>query len=410
MVRLRLWHVALIVTLLALTTCTSREAEKAEKKPEGAPQESGPTEKQVTPRSAASDKLPEGVFDSLAREIPAERPNPSFRDVTRQSGIFFVHSRGERTSMLPEDMGSGAAWGDYNNDGYPDLYLVNQSGPLQELAQPDASSPGNKLYRNNGNGTFTDVTVAAGVGDHGFGMGTFWGDYDNDGCLDLYVTNYGRSVLYRNNCNGTFNDVTSRAGVANDRWATGATWFDYDRDGWLDLYVCNYVDFEPTALPADPTSLQYGINVPFTLNPASFEPQPNRLYRNNRNGTFADVTQSAGVADDQGRSLVVTFADFDLDGWPDLYIGNDISANSLFRNRGNGRFADISASSATQGRRPGLLPHPLGRPGQRALPEPVQRAGGQRLGKLVLRRRSRYGGRGLDLDERCELGHCLRRL
>ena len=291
--------------------------------------------------------LPTGVFDSLARNLPAERPAVTFQDVARQSGIAFVHSRGERTSMLPEDMGSGAAWGDYNNDGFPDLYLVNQTGPLKELAKPQADAPRNRLYRNNGDGTFTDVTLTAGVGYQGFGMGAFWGDYDNDGCLDLYVTNYGKSLLYHNNCDGTFRDVTDRAGVANNRWATGAVWFDYDRDGWLDLYVCNYVTFDHKALPQERTSLQYGINVPFTLNPASFEPQPNRLYGNNRDGTFTDVTAQAGVADVQGRSLVVTFADFDLDGWPDLYVGNDISLNSLFRNLGNGRFADVSSATGT---------------------------------------------------------------
>ncbi|MFQ5723362.1 MAG: CRTAC1 family protein [Terriglobia bacterium] len=289
------------------------------------------------------------MFDSLARELPEHRPAVTFEDVAGRSGIVFVHSRGERTSMLPEDMGSGAAWGDYNNDGFPDLYLVNQTGPLADFVRsPPADAPGNRLYRNNGDGTFTDVTAAAGVGYRGFGMGAFWGDYNNDGCLDLYVTNYGKSLLYRNNCDATFADVTDGAGVGNHGWATGATWFDYNRDGWLDLYVCNYVDFDPEALPGDQTSLQYGINVPFTLNPASFAPQPNRLYRNNRDGTFADVTAAAGVADAQGRSLVVVAADFDLDGWPDLYVGNDISANSLFRNLGDGRFADVSASSATE--------------------------------------------------------------
>lgn len=250
--------------------------------------------------------------------------------------------------MLPEDMGSGAAWGDYNNDGYPDLYLVNQPGPLPLASELASGAPTNKLYRNNGDSTFTDVTAAARVNKPGFGMGAFWADYDNDGCLDLYVTNYGKSLLYRNHCDGTFRDVTDRAGVANHRWATSAVWFDYDRDGWLDLYVCNYVEFDPQALPSERTSLQYGINVPFTLNPASFAPQANRLYRNNGDGTFSDVTEKAGVADAQGRSLVATFADFDLDAWPDLYVGNDISANTLFRNLGNGRFADVSASSATQ--------------------------------------------------------------
>jgi hypothetical protein len=288
------------------------------------------------------------VFDSLARKLPANRPAVTFAEVSRQSGIAFVHSRGERSSLLPEDMGSGAAWGDYNGDGHPDLYLVNQPGALAGMPTVGSDTPGNKLYRNNGDGSLTEVTAAAGVGQRGFGMGAFWGDYNNDGCLDLYLTNYGRSILYHNQCDGTFRDVTSRAGVANDRWATGAVWFDYNRDAWLDLYVCNYVDFDLKAVPKDRSSLQYGINVPFTLNPASFTPQRNRLYRNNRDGTFTDVAAAAGVADPQGRSLVVTFADFDLDGWPDLYVGNDISANSLFRNLGNGRFADLSDATGAR--------------------------------------------------------------
>ncbi len=323
MARRRLPLVSLLAVILLLTACTRDEP-------------------------AQPGGLPEGVFDSLARPLPSNRPAVTFTEVAQQSGLMFVHSRGVRSSMLPEDMGSGAAWGDYDNDGYPDLYLVNQIGPLAELAQPAADAPGNKLYRNQGDGTFVDVTAAAGVGHRGFGMGAFWGDYDNDGCLDLYVTNYGKSLLYHNNCDGTFTDLTDRAGVANNRWATGAVWFDYNRDGWLDLYVCNYVEFDPTSLPGDRASRQYGVNVPFTLNPASFAAQSNRLYRNQGDGTFRDVTRRAGVADAQGRSLVVTFADFDLDGWPDLYVGNDISANSFFRNLGNGRFADLSASTATE--------------------------------------------------------------
>jgi hypothetical protein len=169
---------------------------------------------QPSPQPPPKEQLPEGVFDSLARELPADRPAVIFRDVARRSGIFFVHSRGGRTSMLPEDMGSGVAWGDYDNDGDADLYLVNQPGPLPVVSPSAAAAPTDKLYRNNGDGSFTDVTRAAGVETPGFGMGAFWGDYDNDGCLDLYVTNYGKSRLYRNNCDGTFDDVTEPA------WAT----------------------------------------------------------------------------------------------------------------------------------------------------------------------------------------------
>jgi len=287
------------------------------------------------------------VFDSQARDLSGEGPQVVFTDVTRQAGIHFVHSQGQRTHQLPEDMGSGVAWGDYDNDGYPDLYFVNQPGPWGSEVGPDA--PTSHLYHNNGDGTFADVTERAGVANRGgYGMGAAWGDYDNDGFLDLYVTNYGRSVLYHNNGNGTFTDVTERAGVANGLWGMTPLWFDYDNDGYLDLYVANYVDYNLRGVPVGATSAQYGVNVPFTLNPASFKPLPNRLYHNNHDGTFTDVARELGVADPDGRSLVAAFADFDLQGRPDLYVGNDISDNRMYQNLGHGRFRDVSASSWTE--------------------------------------------------------------
>ncbi|MHB1938576.1 MAG: CRTAC1 family protein [Acidobacteriaceae bacterium] len=294
--------------------------------------------------SKKSSRPKQQIFNSEARALPTDHPTVIFTDVTRQSGIDFVHSAGVRTHQLPEDMGSGAAWGDYDNDGYPDLYLVNQPGPWGQPASRD--SPTSRLYHNNGDGTFTDVTERAGVANRGgFGMGAAWGDYDNDGLLDLYVTNYGRSVLYHNNGDGTFTDVTDRAGVANHRWGMTPVWFDYDNDGYLDLYVPNYVDYNLKGVPAGATSQEYGIDVPFTLNPASFAPVPNRLYHNNRDGTFTDVAPRLRVADASGRSLSVAFADFTLNGWQDIYVGNDISSNRLYRNLGHGRFQDVSASS-----------------------------------------------------------------
>ena len=287
------------------------------------------------------------VFDSQARKLTGAGPPVIFTDVTREAGINFVHSRGERTHQLPEDMGSGAAWGDYNNDGFPDLYLVNQPGPWGAQVGPDA--PTCILYHNNRDGTFTDVTERAGVANRGgYGMGAAWGDYNNDGFLDLYVTNYGRSVLYHNNGNGTFTDITDRAGVANNLWGMTPLWFDYDNDGYLDLYVPNYVDYNLKGVPQGATSAQFGMNVPFTLNPASFKPVPNRLYHNNRDGTFTDVAHKLGVADADGRSLVAACADFRLEGFLDLYVGNDISNNRMFHNLGGGRFEDISASSWTE--------------------------------------------------------------
>lgn len=297
--------------------------------------------KKAPPESAGQ------VFDSQERNLTGTGPRVVFTDVTKQAGIDFVHSRGDRTHQLPEDMGSGAAWGDYDNDGFPDLYLVNQPGPWG--ARVEADAPVCALYHNNRDGTFTNVTEQAGVANRGgYGMGAAWGDYDKDGFLDLYVTNYGRSVLYHNNGNGTFTDVTDRAGVANNSWGMTPLWFDYDNDGYLDLYVANYVDYNLQGVPVGASAAQYGVNVPFTLNPASFKPLPNRLYHNNHDGTFTDVAQKLGVADPSGRSLVAAFTDFSLQGFPDIYVGNDISDNRLYHNLGHGRFVDISAASWTE--------------------------------------------------------------
>jgi hypothetical protein len=269
----------------------------------------------------------------------------TFTDATAVSGIAFKHFHGDRTTQLPEDMGSGAAWGDYDNDGDLDLYLVNEAGALTMTPAQRAASPArNALYRNNGDGTFSDVTDRAGTGYRGMGMAAAWGDYDNDGDLDLYVTNYGRNVLYRNAGDGTFADVSRPAGVdgGQDGFRTGATWGDYDRDGWLDLYVCQYVDYRRDQ-PHDTTSLQYSAVVPFTLNPSSYAPLPNLLYRNNGDGTFTETARRAGVDNPDGRSLAAVFCDLDNDGWPDLYVANDISESKLYWNRGDGRFEDASA-------------------------------------------------------------------
>jgi enediyne biosynthesis protein E4 len=268
-----------------------------------------------------------------------------FHDVTAQAGLNFIHCSGSRNRLLPEDMGSGLAWGDYDNDGFPDLYVVNQP---TKFGSSRKEGLGNRLYHNNGNGTFTDVTETAHLELHHFGMGAYWGDYDNDGHLDLFVTGVGGCYLYHNEGNGRFRDVTQQSGVHDPLWSTGAVWFDFDNDGWLDLYVLHYVDY-----PLDPSHLrfaaenQYGVVVPASLNPRSFRAQPNRLLRNNRDGTFTDVTRRAGVADADGRSLTAAAADFNLDGWPDLYVGNDISMNRFFLNQKNGSFSDQSAQTLT---------------------------------------------------------------
>lgn len=271
---------------------------------------------------------------------------PRFREVAAASGLGFHHSFGPRTHALPEDMGSGLAWGDYDNDGYPDLYVVNQPGAWGSTQR---HGPGNRLFHNQRDGTFRDVTAAAGLELVHFGMGAAWGDCNNDGLLDLCVTGADGLHLYRNLGNGRFRDVTRAAGLNHPGWCTSALWFDFDNDGWLDLYVCRYVRY-PSNLSAfrfSGVSRQYGLEVPPQLNPQSFTAEPNLLFRNNRDGTFTEIAHRAGVADAHGRSLVVTAADFHRDGRLDLYVGNDLSMNRFFYNRGDGRFLDRSAQTWT---------------------------------------------------------------
>ncbi len=271
----------------------------------------------------------------------------TFVDATAAAGIGFKHAAGTRSSLLPEDMGSGAAFADIDNDGDPDLYIVNIPGPLTEAESRDAHTGAtNVLYLNNGNGTFTDVTDTAGVGDRGYGMGCVFADYDGDADLDLYITNYGANVLYRNNGDGTFTDVTDTAGVGCLLWSTGAAFADIDGDTDLDLYVCNYVTYDLVALEAmKAESLQSGKPVPSALNPHVFQPQANVLYLNNGDGTFRDATEATGTAASDGRSMQAVFSDLDNDGDMDLYVAKLTSANHVYRNGGEGRFSDVSEDS-----------------------------------------------------------------
>jgi hypothetical protein len=244
-----------------------------------------------------------------------------FRDVTQTMGIVAPPIVEPRRRLLPEDTGPGLAWGDYDADGDWDLYVVNSFGS-------------NSLYRNDGD-RFVDVADEAGVADaQGFGMGASFADYDNDGDVDLFVTNFGPNRLFRNRGDGTFEEVGEAAGVADPLWSTGAAWGDYDRDGDLDLYVCNYVHYDLAVLGGATQSASLGrASVPFSLNPNAFDPLPNRLYRNRGDGTFENVARACGVENAAGRSLATTFCDFDGDGWLDLYVANDVSENAFFRNR-----------------------------------------------------------------------------
>ncbi|MCY3741844.1 MAG: CRTAC1 family protein [Candidatus Poribacteria bacterium] len=268
----------------------------------------------------------------------------TFVDVTDAAGIHFQHSSGTRYGLLPEDMGSGAGFADIDNDGDIDLYVANIPHSLVQDVHPDSKT--NVLYRNNGDGTFTDITDTAGVGHKGYGMGCVFADYDGDGNIDLYVTNYGANVLYRNNGDGTFRDVTTTADVGCELWSTGAAFADVDGDNDLDLYVCNYVTYDLEKLEQmQEESLQSGKPVPSALNPHVFEPQDNVFYRNNGDGTFRDATAELGIAAPGGRSMQCLFSDFDNDNDLDLYVANDTSVNYVYRNAGDGTFTDVSDDS-----------------------------------------------------------------
>lgn len=282
----------------------------------------------------------EGITSVLSREITSDMVSFSFTDARMTAGIDFQHFNSTRRSLLPEDMGSGLAWGDYDNDGDYDLFLVNFRGSIREtgMAQPS-------LYRNEGDGTFTEVTIAAGLQRATYGMGATWADFDDDDNLDLYLTNYGPNILYRNLGDGSFVDVTENAGIGGDSFSAGSAWGDYDNDGDIDLYVTNYVEFDDSEMTNQQSTRQYGSEMPFTLNPSTYRPATNELYRNNGDGTFADVAPDTPVANRTGRSLGAIWFDFDLDGHLDLYVANDVSDNGVYHNQGDGTFSDIGASS-----------------------------------------------------------------
>ncbi len=286
----------------------------------------------------------EGITSTLARDIPPDYPKIEFQNVAASAGVRFKHFHGRRSTQLPEDMGSGAAWGDYDNDGHPDLFLCNIAGPLTMDANEAADSPGaSRLYRNQGDGSFTDVTEEVGLTDRTVGMGAAWGDFDNDGYLDLVVTSYGEIHLYRNNRDGTFSTQTEAAGLSgvSGFWA-GASWGDYDQDEDLDLYVCGYVHYTFHPEDASRGTLQYQATVPYTLNPSSYPPERNLLFRNIGDATFTEIAAEVGVDNLQGRSLNATWTDFDEDGWLDLYVANDVSDNVMYHNLGDGSFEEVS--------------------------------------------------------------------
>ena len=284
----------------------------------------------------------EGLTADLARTIPQDYPRVIFKDATTESRINFQHFSGNRSIQLPEDMGSGASWGDYDQDGWLDLFVTNFAGPLTLTEDQVQQSPAHcALYHNNRDGTFTEVSASAGVELRSWAMSAAWADYDRDGHLDLFVSNYGRNYLFQNQGDGTFSERSYEAGVGDQEgfWA-GASWGDFNRDGFLDLYVCGYVQYSPQEAQAH--SIQYNVEVPASINPSSYIPERNLLFLNQGDGTFSEIAKEAGVEGEKGRSLSAAWCDFDDDGWPDLYIANDVSDNVLYRNLGNGTFEEIS--------------------------------------------------------------------
>jgi enediyne biosynthesis protein E4 len=280
------------------------------------------------------------IVDALrdpGRKLPPGAPEPRFTDVTKLAGLAdFRQFQGARTSQLPEEMGSGVAWGDFDNDGFDDLFVVSGGGSLD--LPPEQRAP-SILYRNLGDGRFEKVQDFPDT--RILGMGAAWGDYNNDGWLDLIVTGYDTILLFRNDHGHLVRD---KAFPSPKGFWTGVSWGDYNRDGYLDLYVCGYVKYAPGKAAASASSQQFGLEVPFTLNPASYEPERNLLFRNNRNGTFTEVARELGVANPEGRSLSALWHDFDGDGWLDLYVANDISENKLYMNQ-HGKFIDAGRNA-----------------------------------------------------------------
>ena len=268
----------------------------------------------------------------------------SFVNIGREAGLNVktIFGGEHKNKYLLETTGCGVAFFDYDNDGWLDIFLVN--GTRLE-GFPAGGEPISHLFKNNRDGTFTDVTAKAGVGRSGWGQGVCVGDYDNDGFDDLFVTYFGKNILYHNNGDGTFTDVSEKAGVAGKgtRWSTGCAFVDYDRDGHLDLFVANYIDLDLATAPVPESGPCLYKGVMVACGPPGLNGGKNILYHNNGNGTFTDVSESAGIWKANGTyGLGVLTSDLDNDGWPDIYVANDSTASALYQNKKNGKFVDIA--------------------------------------------------------------------
>lgn len=284
-------------------------------------------------------------FFLLFLAFRAEDGNHPFREVARTAEIKFVHQNSATSQKyMMEILTPGIALIDFDSDGWLDIYFVNGArlnDPMPSGQRPNKGEPRfwNRLYRNLGHGKFEDVTEKAGVQGEGYGMGAAVGDYDNDGDPDLYITNFGKNLLYRNNGDATFTNVTDASATGDQSWSSSAAFFDYDNDGWLDLYVVNYLDYDFDK------NIWCGEKRPgfrSYCGPTNFAGAPDRLFRNNHDGTFTDVSQSAGISNPEGKGLGIVTGDYDLDGYQDVYIANDSTMNFLYRGRPNHTFEEVA--------------------------------------------------------------------
>jgi hypothetical protein len=324
----------LIVSIILLTSCKrAAPPESTTPSPTGSATE--------IPAAAPSPSAPP------APSAPPSPPNPApsrpsgpiqFTDVTAQAGIHFKYNNGAfGKKYLPETMGPGACFLDYDNDGWQDILLVNST----DWPEHKSGKSFPALYHNNHNGTFTDVTRAAGLAFEEYGLGCAIGDYDNDGNADIYITAVGTNHLFRNLGNGKFVDVTVNAGVADPGFSTSAAWFDYDNDGKLDLFVAHYIEW---SIEKDQYCSLDGKNKSYCT-PQAYKGESSTLFHNNGNGTFENVTQRAGLHDPTSKSLGVALLDYDNDGWLDLFVANDTEPNKLYRNNHNGTFTDVAVAA-----------------------------------------------------------------
>jgi hypothetical protein len=288
------------------------------------------------------------VIGPMKGEHAGKSRLPTFVNIADSAHVAFKCEPSKTSrKYLIETMVGGVAVFDYDGDGLLDLFFVNGAAlrdPMPKGAIPDKSDPRfwNRLYHNNGDGTFTDVTAKAGLQGKYYGQGVAIGDYDNDGHPDIYVTNFGHNTLYHNNGDGTFTDVTEKAGVGASGWSAGAAFIDYDRDGWLDLFVTRYLDwdFEP-----DIWCGATGPGMRAYCHPENYRPVSSLLFHNNRDGTFTDVTEKSGIAKYPGKGLGVDINDYDHDGWPDIFVANDAIAEQLFHNNHDGTFTEVGIQS-----------------------------------------------------------------